>query len=71
MLELAVQDLLVGKKLILFDEYRGRVFIEAKKPGLVIGHGASTLRQITEIIGWSPTVNRFGYLPRWKRTRIF
>jgi len=36
----------------------GTVIIEAKKPGLVIGKGGSTLKQIVEQIGWLPTVVR-------------
>ena len=36
----------------------GEVLIEAEKPGLVIGRRASTLREITREIGWTPEVLR-------------
>ncbi len=36
----------------------GVVIIEARKPGLVIGKGGSTLRQIVGQIGWLPNVVR-------------
>ncbi|MFX1294560.1 MAG: KH domain-containing protein [Promethearchaeota archaeon] len=36
---------------ISFDENKSEVFIEAKKPGLVIGRGGLVLKQITENIG--------------------
>lgn len=36
----------------------GEVIIEAEKPGLVIGQRASTLREITQEVGWSPEVLR-------------
>ena len=36
----------------------GTVIIEAKKPGLVIGKGGSTLKQIVGQTGWLPTVVR-------------
>lgn len=36
----------------------GEVLIEAEKPGLVIGRGASTLREITQEVGWNPEVLR-------------
>ena len=36
----------------------GEVVIEAEKPGLVIGRRGSTLREITEEIGWTPEVIR-------------
>jgi len=36
----------------------GEVLIEAEKPGLVIGRRASTLREITQAVGWTPEVLR-------------
>jgi len=36
----------------------GEVLIEAEKPGLVIGRRASTLREITQEVGWTPDVLR-------------
>ncbi|UPV73882.1 beta-CASP ribonuclease aCPSF1 [Halorussus limi] len=36
----------------------GEVLIEADKPGLVIGSRASTLREITQAVGWTPEVLR-------------
>jgi KH/beta-lactamase-domain protein len=36
----------------------GEVLIEAEKPGLVIGQRASTLREITRDVGWTPEVLR-------------
>jgi len=36
----------------------GTVYIEAKKPGLVIGKNGETLRRIVEQIGWLPNVYR-------------
>ena len=36
----------------------GEVIIEAEKPGLVIGRGGSTLREITRDVGWSAEVLR-------------
>jgi len=41
-----------------FHPATGEVQIEAEKPGLVIGRGASTSRQITEETGWTPEVLR-------------
>ncbi len=43
---------------ISFDENVGEVIIEAKKPGLVIGRGGLTLKQITESVLWRPSVIR-------------
>ncbi len=43
---------------ISFDENVGEVIIEAKKPGLVIGRGGITLKQITESVLWRPSVVR-------------
>ncbi len=36
----------------------GEVIIEAAKPGMVIGRGGSTLREITQEVGWTPEVVR-------------
>lgn len=36
----------------------GEVMIEAEKPGLVVGRRASTLREITQAVGWTPDVLR-------------
>ncbi|MFP9193041.1 beta-CASP ribonuclease aCPSF1 [Natrialbaceae archaeon A-CW1-1] len=36
----------------------GEVLIEAEKPGLVIGRGGSTIRKITQEVGWNPEVVR-------------
>ena len=41
-----------------FDEGTGEVTILAKKPGLVIGKGGSTLRDIAATTGWRPTIIR-------------
>ncbi|NVM29153.1 MAG: beta-CASP ribonuclease aCPSF1 [Candidatus Helarchaeota archaeon] len=43
---------------ISFDPNVGEVIIEAKKPGLVIGRGGMTLKQITESVLWRPSVIR-------------
>ena len=41
-----------------FDEENGEVIIEAEKPGVVIGKGGSTFREIMKAVGWSPRVVR-------------
>jgi len=41
-----------------FHEDTGEVVIEAAKPGLVIGRHGSTLREITQEVGWTPEVVR-------------
>jgi hypothetical protein len=41
-----------------FHEDTGEVVIEAAKPGMVIGRHGSTLREITQAVGWSPEVVR-------------
>ena len=41
-----------------FHPDTGEVVIEAAKPGLVIGRGGSTLREITQAVGWTPEVVR-------------
>jgi KH/beta-lactamase-domain protein len=41
-----------------FHEDTGEVVIEAEKPGMVIGRRGSTLREITQEVGWTPEVVR-------------
>ncbi len=41
-----------------FAPVTGEVLIAAEKPGIVIGHRASTLREITQAVGWTPEVLR-------------
>ncbi|MFB6111000.1 MAG: beta-CASP ribonuclease aCPSF1 [Halobacteriaceae archaeon] len=41
-----------------FHEDTGEVVIEAAKPGMVIGRHGSTLRKITQEVGWTPEVVR-------------
>ncbi|MFB6198839.1 MAG: MBL fold metallo-hydrolase, partial [Halobacteriaceae archaeon] len=41
-----------------FHEDTGEVVIEAQKPGLVIGRHGTTLRDITQEVGWTPEVVR-------------
>jgi KH/beta-lactamase-domain protein len=41
-----------------FYPVTGEVLIEAEKPGLVIGRRASTLREVTQAVGWTPEVLR-------------
>ncbi|MHC3437596.1 beta-CASP ribonuclease aCPSF1 [Natrialbaceae archaeon A-gly3] len=41
-----------------FHPVVGEVLIEAEKPGLVIGRRGSTLREITQEVGWNPEVVR-------------
>ncbi len=41
-----------------FDEENGEVIIEAEKPGVVIGKGGATFREIMKAVGWSPRVMR-------------
>ncbi len=43
---------------IYFDEENGEVIIEAEKPGVVIGKGGATFREIMKEVGWSPKVIR-------------
>ncbi|TFG10618.1 beta-CASP ribonuclease aCPSF1 [Candidatus Thorarchaeota archaeon] len=59
--EKTVRELVPGDAEITsidFDESRGEVIIEAQKPGLVIGRGGSTLREITRQTFWRPNVMR-------------
>ncbi len=55
-LELCPED--AGITSISFDPNVGEAIIEAKKPGLVIGRGGLTLKQITESVLWRPSVIR-------------
>jgi KH/beta-lactamase-domain protein len=41
-----------------FHHDTGEVVIEAEKPGMVIGRHGSTLREITQEVGWTPEVVR-------------
>jgi len=41
-----------------FHPDTGEVVIEAEKPGMVIGRNGSTLREITQKVGWTPEVVR-------------
>ncbi|MFB6126780.1 MAG: beta-CASP ribonuclease aCPSF1 [Halolamina sp.] len=41
-----------------FHEDTGEVVVEAEKPGMVIGRHGSTLREITQEVGWTPEVVR-------------
>lgn len=41
-----------------FHQDTGEVVIEAQKPGMVIGRHGSTLREITQEVGWTPEVVR-------------
>jgi KH/beta-lactamase-domain protein len=41
-----------------FHKDTGEVVIEAQKPGIVIGRRGSTLREITQQVGWTPEVVR-------------
>jgi len=41
-----------------FHPDTGEIVIEAEKPGMVIGRHGSTLREITQEVGWSPEVVR-------------
>lgn len=43
---------------VMFDKTMGEVIIEARKPGLVIGKGGSSLRQILAKTNWRPVVRR-------------
>ena len=47
-----------GVSAVDFHPDTGEVMIEAAKPGLVIGRGGSTLREITQAVGWTPEVVR-------------
>ncbi len=47
-----------GVKEIDFEPEFGKVIIEAEKPGLVIGKGGETLREIRGKTFWSPSIKR-------------
>ena len=47
-----------GVTSIDFYEETGEVIIEAEKPGMVIGRGGSTLREIQQEVGWTADVVR-------------
>jgi len=48
---------------IIFENYRGVVVIEAKKPGLVIGKMGSILQEIEKKTFWTPQVQRSPAIP--------
>ena len=59
--EAIIRDLLpdeAGVTSLEFYPETGEVLIEAEKPGLVVGRRASTLREITREVGWTPEVFR-------------
>ena len=59
--EAIIRDLLpdeAGVTSLEFYPETGEVLIEAEKPGLVVGRRASTLREITQEVGWTPEVFR-------------
>ncbi|ESS04977.1 MAG: KH-domain/beta-lactamase-domain protein [uncultured archaeon A07HR67] len=59
--EAAVQEVIpdeAGVTDLDFHEDTGEVVIEAEKPGMVIGRRGSTLREITQEVGWTPEVVR-------------
>ena len=43
---------------IIFDPQRSTIIIDAKKPGLAIGKGASLLKEIKVATFWTPTIQR-------------
>ncbi|UWG51320.1 putative metal-dependent RNase, consists of a metallo-beta-lactamase domain and an RNA-binding KH domain [Halalkaliarchaeum sp. AArc-CO] len=59
--EAAIQNVIpdeAGVTDLDFHADTGEVVIEAEKPGMVIGRHGSTLRQITQEVGWTPEVVR-------------
>ncbi len=52
-----------GLKDITFEPAFSRVIIEADKPGLVIGKGGETLREIKEKTVWFPVIRRAPAIP--------
>ena len=48
----------VGEKNIIFDTFRSRVIIEVEKPGMAIGKGGETLKEIRKATLWTPIVRR-------------
>ncbi|AUX07873.1 KH-domain/beta-lactamase-domain protein [Halalkaliarchaeum desulfuricum] len=59
--EAAIQNVIpddAGVTDLDFHADTGEVVIEAEKPGMVIGRHGSTLREITQEVGWTPEVVR-------------
>ena len=59
--EAAIRDIVsddAGVTDIDFDRETGEVRIEARNPGVVIGRGGETRREITAEVGWTPDVVR-------------
>ncbi|MFQ6021073.1 MAG: beta-CASP ribonuclease aCPSF1 [Candidatus Aenigmatarchaeota archaeon] len=52
-----------GVKEIDFEPEFGKVIIEAEKPGLVIGKGGQTLKEIKKQTLWLPSVKRYPAIP--------
>jgi len=52
-----------GLKDLTFEPEFGNVMIEADKPGLVIGKGGETLREIKSQTLWSPSIKRAPAIP--------
>jgi len=52
-----------GLKEINFEPEFGRVILEADKPGLVIGKGGETLKEIKKRTYWSPSIKRSPAIP--------
>lgn len=52
-----------GLKEVNFEPEFGKVIIEADKPGLVIGKGGETLKEIKKKTLWSPSVKRAPAIP--------
>jgi KH/beta-lactamase-domain protein len=52
-----------GLKEINFEPEFGKVILEADKPGLVIGRGGETLKEIKKQTLWSPSVKRSPAIP--------
>ncbi|MBU3896475.1 MAG: beta-CASP ribonuclease aCPSF1 [Nanoarchaeota archaeon] len=52
-----------GLKDISYEPAFGRVIIEADKPGLVIGKGGETLREIKKQTSWYPMIKRAPAIP--------
>ena len=52
-----------GIKKIVFDKTSGRVYIEAVKPGVVIGKGHTNKIKILKETGWIPEIKRYPPIP--------
>jgi len=52
-----------GLKDISYEPAFGKIIIEADKPGLVIGKGGETLREIKKQISWYPVIKRAPAIP--------